>query len=130
MTKQQFLAMSLPYKLAISVISPFNSERRFEEWLTAMNYDQHYQTATSKPILHPLSDLTKEIQHNGEKFVPCIKIGWCKENDLDLFVLLLGNKKQKDYKLSDALKLIEWHFNLMDENEPFFDVNTLSENPY
>lgn len=23
-----------------------------------------------KPILHPLSDLTKEIEHNGEKFVP------------------------------------------------------------
>jgi len=23
-----------------------------------------------KPILHPLSDLTKEIEHNGERFVP------------------------------------------------------------
>lgn len=28
------------------------------------------------------------------------------------------------------LKLIEWHFNLMDESEPFIDVNTLPENPY
>ena len=24
----------------------------------------------AKPIYHPLSDLTKEIEHNGEKFVP------------------------------------------------------------
>lgn len=27
-----------------------------------------------KPILRPLSDLTKEIEHNGEKFVPKDKI--------------------------------------------------------
>lgn len=27
-----------------------------------------------KPILRPLSDLTKEIEHNGEKFVPLIKL--------------------------------------------------------
>lgn len=25
---------------------------------------------TNKPILRPLSDLTKEIEHNGERFVP------------------------------------------------------------
>jgi hypothetical protein len=28
----------------------------------------------AKPILRPLSDLTKEIEHNGEKFVPLISI--------------------------------------------------------
>jgi len=28
----------------------------------------------SKPILHPLSDLTKEIDHNGESFVPLIEL--------------------------------------------------------
>lgn len=28
-----------------------------------------------KPILRPLSDLTKEIEHNGEKFVPIEVIG-------------------------------------------------------
>jgi hypothetical protein len=27
-----------------------------------------------KLILHPLSDLTKEIEHNGEKFVPMVKL--------------------------------------------------------
>ncbi len=27
-----------------------------------------------KPILRPLSDLTKEIEHNGEKFVPMLKL--------------------------------------------------------
>lgn len=32
----------------------------------------------SKPILRPLSDLTKEIEHNGEKFVPIEKMGLTK----------------------------------------------------
>ena len=27
-----------------------------------------------KPILHPLSDLTKEIEHEGEKFVPLLEL--------------------------------------------------------
>ena len=27
-----------------------------------------------KPVLHPLSDLTKEIEHKGEKFIPIIKL--------------------------------------------------------
>jgi len=30
-----------------------------------------------KPILHPLSDLTKEIEVNGEKFVPLTEICNC-----------------------------------------------------
>ena len=35
------------------------------------------------PILHPLSDLTKEIEHNGEKFVPIDKINrWGKTEGL------------------------------------------------
>jgi hypothetical protein len=28
----------------------------------------------AKPILRPLSDLTKEIEHNGEKFVPMLRL--------------------------------------------------------
>lgn len=27
-----------------------------------------------KPILHPLSDLTKEREHNGERFIPILRI--------------------------------------------------------
>jgi len=33
-----------------------------------------------KPILRPLSDLTKEIEHNGEKFIPCHKFNFVLEN--------------------------------------------------
>lgn len=152
MNKQEFLAFSLPYKLAISVISPFNSERRFEEWLTAMNYDQHYQTVTSKPILHPLSDLTKEIKHNGEMFVPIEKIWSIVYNDsinskfeyittansilchsiktgYDCHVFVDNIYDNKFWKI---IKLVEWHFDIagLIEKGEAIDVNTLPENPY
>lgn len=32
-------------------------------------YNKNY-----KPILRPLSDLTKEIEHNGERFIPIMRI--------------------------------------------------------
>lgn len=33
-----------------------------------------YSVVSSKPILRPLSDLTKEIEHNGVKFVPIVEL--------------------------------------------------------
>ena len=36
--------------------------------------------SSNKLILHPLSDLTKDIEHNGEKFKPIEKMGICIEN--------------------------------------------------
>lgn len=34
----------------------------------------HYSTNGFKPLLRPLSDLTKSISHNGETFVPLVKL--------------------------------------------------------
>lgn len=36
-----------------------------------------------KPLLHPLDMLTKEIEHNGEKFVPIIELSKLAGNGLD-----------------------------------------------
>lgn len=69
MTKQEFLAMSLPYRVKILwrddeivILQPRNICFIFDN-------DEY-----TKPILHPLSDLTKEIEHKGKKFVPIVKI--------------------------------------------------------
>ena len=72
-----------------------------------------------KPILRPLSDLTKEIEHNGEKFVPME------------YILSMTSKSFKDSprqeRLTEAVvndlkfgnlqykyvqKLFEWHFDV------------------
>lgn len=93
-----------------------------------------------KPILHPLSDLTKEIEHNGEKFVPMeIFEKMCSKHELEteyswMFdpseVWEIGDFEEMAYKFIQ--KLFEWHFDIhgLIEKGLAIDVNTLSENPY
>jgi len=76
-----------------------------------------------KPILHPLSDLTKEIEVNGEKFVPIEKmdsLGWFNMN---------CNKKDKVLRIPYGMMtfLFEWHFDIYNliENNLAIDKNTL-----
>lgn len=68
MTKEEFLAMSLPYYLLMQY-----SENNI---LAEQTYYLHPATIfnNGNPILHPLSDLTKPIVHKGEAFVPAIKL--------------------------------------------------------
>lgn len=77
-----------------------------------------------KPILRPLSDLTKEIEHNGERFVPC-----------DFFVKSVENMlKNIDVDL-DCIpynvikKLFEWNFDVFGliEKGLAIDINTLDK---
>jgi hypothetical protein len=83
MEKEEFLAMSLPYGLKgiikgkenvcgsfIYKLYSCNSETNVVELVGETNL----KTDEFKPVLHKLSDLTKEIEHNGEKFVPIIEL--------------------------------------------------------
>lgn len=86
-----------------------------------------------KPILHPLSDLTKEIEHNGEKFVPS---EWLEDK---YYTLDFGFQcerlleedgenwiNQSDYML--VQHLFEWHFDVFGliEQGLAIDINTLN----
>lgn len=79
------LAGYLPYRLKgnyeLSDVVPINKFELREKLLTIDNIDFFLKYA--KPILRPLSDLTKEIEVNGEKFVPLKKIGKIYEPDGD-----------------------------------------------
>jgi len=72
-------------------------------------------------VLRPLSDLTKEIEVNGEKFVPIKKI---KEMyPLDTFSST-SNIAQWSFRV--VQKLLEWHFDYgLIENDLAIDINTL-----
>jgi len=71
------------------------------------------------PILRPLSDLTKEIEVNGEKFVP---------SDL---LNINQNFLNKDFVLACPFfvvqKLLEWYFDIygLIEKNLAIDINTL-----
>ena len=94
------------------------------------------------PILRPLSDLTKEIEHNGEKFVPWVKL---KESYPD-FPYSHNGHEALDYldanpdvfggllitkycTYSIVQQLHEWHFDTFSliENGLAVDINTVEK---
>lgn len=76
-----------------------------------------------KPILRPLSDLTKEIEHNGERFVPVVNLGW---NSYDH---ILKSNICTTISYEYMVKLFEWHFDVFGliEKGLAIDLNTLNE---
>ena len=136
MTKQEFLAFSLPYGLCVLGECDLDN-RDYDEICIYKPYhytdefiEKFITSDVQLAILHPLSDLTKEIDHNGEKFVPIIIlrwseniIGWSKKN-INLAI--------ENIRFDDAIKLIEWHFDLFGgiDSGDAIDVNSLHENPY
>ena len=94
-------------------------------------------------ILRPLSDLTKPITHNGETFVPIAKLFKMPDSEVDIIfaseecVQFINKRTRCHYyfyvdimRLTEALKLIEWHFAIGLKDDEYIDVNSLSDNPY
>ena len=87
-----------------------------------------------KPILRPMSDLTEEITHRGEKFVPLDVFndrGHFIEFDVAGLLYTVGGCMDSDW-LMVFDKLNEWMFyyrGLISAGLAI-DVNTLPENPY
>ncbi len=71
-----------------------------------------------KPVLRSLSDLTKEIEHNGEKFVPEVLLNDnCKEHCLPEdwnAVLFIQKENILSVNYVVIQKLLEWHFDIFD----------------
>ena len=94
-----------------------------------------------KPILRPLSDLTKEIEHNSERFVPCEEIkkyyplpsfaGWGFNLETDNSNVVGFRTPESWLPLVDWMpfyqKLFEWHFDVFDliENGLAIDINSI-----
>ena len=92
-----------------------------------------------KPILRPLSDLTKEVEHNGERFVPMQWMGKNINKSISFYQWGIQNLEidiETDnysqvinlYSGYDAVqKLFEWHFDVFGliEQGIAIDINTL-----
>lgn len=184
MTKQEFMAMSLPYGLKCNLMGETTKETEYSdnpiasvfkiEGIEYQSYcnneieiqctdDDYMHQAPLEEVfllLHPLSDLTKEIEHNGETFVPIIELAKMfspyKEKAVDYEVItmfteptakLLFDEKRKCRYMYYSLpcpsniekftfdviqKLIKWHFDIANliEKGEAIDVNSLNENPY
>ena len=76
------------------------------------------------PLLRTLSDLTKEIEHNGEKFVPIERI---KESQRHLFFRNDIDAPLDGLQFSEIQKLFSWHFDVFGliEQGLAIDLNTV-----
>ena len=123
------MAMSLPYGLKvlrgdnITILKVSGIDVDCKSLLFTENHTTTYGSVShSKPIIRPLSDLTKEIEHKGEIFIPVEKLGWGSCFSKSNVEMAIDN-----LSLHEALKLIEWHFDiagLTDKNEAI-DYHTL-----
>jgi hypothetical protein len=113
------------------VIGVYNNTIDFETWSPVRPYLDEY-----KLVLRPLSDLTREIEHDGEKFVP---IEYLKEHavcDAERDYLDYAEKnitrnpeKTKFGPYRVIQKFFEWHFDvfgLIDKGLAI-DINTLNQ---
>ena len=131
--KQEEIAGYLPYNLKMS--NGGFLEGIGEGIIKTSDFGLFYPIHNLKPILHPLSDLTKEIEVNGEKFVPFKKLGWewmdgeqgsriyCEYGESPKAVINVI-----DY-LDDLQKLYQWHFDIHNliERGLAIDINTLEK---
>jgi len=137
----------LPYGLKVIVGAT-------ERDLTAVSIDSHFCFVTSykgsrykqmvgieniKPILHPLSDLNKEIEVNGERFIPIDLL--CSDSypidyfvDTDIYNYLqswiaspIKTHHIHFIPFGLMLQILEWHFDIykLIENNLAIDINTL-----
>ena len=145
MTKQEYIAMSLGKELILQ--SPYGFRPNGKEstgifrlvHLTGDLYaDIENKTFPEEfiPVLHPLSDLTKEIEHKGEKFVP-IEVLDGKNSGVvgghELAQMLFeGDYAIWNIKYATLQILLEWKFDIADliSKGEAIDVNTLDINPY
>ena len=147
------LSAYLPYGLKLLYVDCYNAKRKAT--LSGVTYSEIETTYSRKIkgckgdiisfdgrnnikdlkvklILRPLSDLTKEIEHNGEKFVPCYY--WDSENQKDPYCEHL-KLSAIDYLHVEYLqyfiieKLLEWHFDVFNliPNGLAIDINTLNK---
>ena len=82
-----------------------------------------------KPILYPLSMLTKPITHEGETFKPSHSL-W--DSYWDETNYTIPNGRYGTFNFEDIAALIEWRFDVFGliEQGKAIDVTTLKENPY
>jgi len=108
-----------------------------EEEMTISNGEYQYDVEFDdiKIIVRPLSDLTKEIEVNGEMFVPIEKL---KERDSDIeflgfyqstFAFIIDEKAVGIMAIPYYIiqQLIEWHFDIFNliEKGLAVDINTI-----
>lgn len=127
------IAPYLPYRLKLYHLSHFKGNKIIEDWglKNCSDYPvSEYCDGTTygrtlqeiKPILRPMSDLTKEIIHNGETFVPIERLKEYSDHKIEFegpdYILIKEDYSFEQNVLGAPLaviqKLCEWHIDFQD----------------
>lgn len=87
-------------------------------------YDCNYDSENCKPILRPLSDLTKEITIDGETFIPIKKLG---TRYSSIKSMLYENTVQLDVYDTSSINLLHYLTTFEKLYEMHFDIHNLIE---
>ena len=126
------LAPYLPYDLECKVWKPAHiHNNKVVKLVGLINKDcgcftqNNYYYDEFKPILRPLSDLTKVIQHNGDEFIPYIEYNYISEFLEELSTLDYTYMDHVQYKVINVL--FELHFDVFGliEKGLAIDINTI-----
>lgn len=109
------LAPYLPYGIEMR----YNKSGYPDVKMTNLNVPGFENGINFKPILRPLSDLTKEITHNWERFIPATVLWDYNPNSNDMDDLInqdwiksMGTVDIKNMEYQTVEKLFEWHFDV------------------
>ena len=125
------LAAYLPYRLDCAIIDGSVDNCDGVE-MVGINIDYVTLDASNKfdynfneiaPILHPLSDLTKEIEIGGERFTPISKLTPRSRDDYEYS----KNPCLSWWAYMDIELLLSWHFDIFDliDSDLAIDINKL-----
>lgn len=78
------------------------------------DFDLDFRAKNFRPCVRPWSHLTREIEHNGERFIPIVKLGICQGvmTPKMEFYHYRNTQKSRSFSYRDALKMAEWHIDL------------------
>lgn len=130
------LAAYLPYKLkcqfvhsgkigTISNIYTIGEGYNNDDIKISIDFSDGEHIWMFKPILRPLSDLTKEIEVNGENFVPNYNSDFKYFTPYELSYFIESIPHGLNY--NQMQKLLEWHFDIFGliDNGLAIDINTI-----
>lgn len=86
--------------------------------ITDTSFQHYWEYEVIKPILRPLSDLYKEITHNGKTFIPYRELDWESYDDEIGYIVSAEYGENPRVAINvldfidDYYKLLEWHFDV------------------
>ena len=118
----------LPYSLRIKTKHGWDTMTTLNEWQVNGDHEDSYsyedhpnEILEFKPILRPLSDLTKVIKHNRDEFIPYIEYNYISEFLEELSTLDYTYMDHVQYKVINVL--FELHFDVFGLIEKGLAVN-------